>query len=121
MEKMNILIKKIPFKLLTIAFYLTFYSCSFLYKKCDHCNLTYQGEEIVYSNSNQISYHKMCYDNYFFPDIEQKKTNKIVKNSSIAKSYFQEVKDLLSKTGLEITDNIELNLADAKDFQVRKG
>ena len=33
----------------------------------------------------------------------------------------QEIKDLLSKTGLEITDNIELNIADAKNFQVRKG
>ena len=109
------------FKILILCLCLIFYSCGFLFTKCDYCNVNYKGEEIVYSHISQISYHKTCYDNYFFPAIQQNKTNFIVNNSAVAKQFLNETRNLLNNIGLNITENIEINLADAKDFQVRKG
>ncbi len=110
------------FKILIIGCFSSFYSCSYFYNKCDHCNLSYQDDEIVYSNRFQISYHKTCYDNWFYPNLENKNKKLLfVKDNLNAYRLLKETKYQLNKIGLNVTENIELKIDDAKNFQVRKG
>tara|TARA_Y100000588_G_C14164898_1_gene886489 strand:- start:1081 stop:1335 length:255 start_codon:yes stop_codon:yes gene_type:complete len=84
--------------------------------------LSYQDDEIVYSNRFQISYHKTCYDNWFYPNLENKNKKLLfVKDNLNAYRLLKETKYQLNKIGLNVTENIELKIDDAKNFQVRKG
>ena len=105
-----------------LFFNLLLISCSYLFEKCDYCNLEYKNEEIVYSIETMVSYHQSCQDGFYNTDIKSIGHYKKVDNISKAVSLIKYIRNELDKIGINNPkDVININLLERKDYNNRRG